>query len=109
MKLTDQSGVPVPNVSASNPQGPASVFLGEFTVTTTVDYPEGVTPYPPNAVLQFTFILDGVTGIGSPPITVNLQSVPEPSSVLLLAGGIGVLPVALLSKRRRRQREQVSC
>lgn len=102
-----------PNVSASNPatpQSPASVFLGEFTVTTTVNYPTGVTPFPPTGtgVLTYTYSYDGQTQTGSGQVTVSLQSVPEPSSALLLAAGTGVFPVLLLSKWRRRQREKVS-
>jgi hypothetical protein len=95
--------------SASTPiGGPVgnSVFLGEFTVEST--YSDFTTvPVPSGSFLTFSFTIDGGTVSGSGQF--QIFSVPEPSSLVLLAAGTAVLPVIWLRKRRQAQREQVSC
>jgi hypothetical protein len=95
--------------SASTPiGGPVgnSVFLGEFAVEST--YNNFTTaPFPSGTLLTFDYTIDGNTVSGSGQF--QIFSVPEPSSVVLLAAGIGVLPAIWLRKRRRPRQEQVSC
>ena len=90
--------------SVSNGQAP--LLLGVFTLQSTYDFPNGVLPLPNGTLITFTFTADG-GGTGTFPI-MNL-SVPEPSSAILLAIGVGGLPMFWLRERRRRQRWQAIC
>ena len=84
-------------------EGDSPLFLGQFTVLSSFDFPTGVVPLPNGTLLTYTFTADG-GGTGTFPI-MN-ASVPEPSSVILLAVGAGVLPMFWLRGRRRRQERQ---
>jgi hypothetical protein len=88
------------------PQG-ASVELGTFTVTSTYDFPAGVVPLPPNSPVNYTYQGPPNSGVT---FTFQIQSAPEPSSVILLsiAAG-GMLPMFWLARRRRRQMQQPIC
>lgn len=92
--------------SASTPAGPAdgppgpSIFLGEFQVLTTANL--SAVPFPDGGTVTFSYTIDGVTTPGQ----FQIFAVPEPSSVILLAAGVGLLPVFWLRDRRRRQKQQ---
>jgi hypothetical protein len=92
--------------SATTPVGGpvgSSVFLGEFTVTSTYDFPAGVLPLPDGAPVSYVF--EGPPGSGvTLTFPIRNLSVPEPSSAILLAlGAGGMLPLFWLAKRRRSQ------
>jgi hypothetical protein len=100
------------NYYATTPvNGPvgAMQFLGTFTVTSTYDFPEGVTPLPAGSNVSYTY--NGPPN-GGVTFTFPIQnfSVPEPSSAILLSlGAGGILPMFWLAKRRRRQMQQPIC
>ncbi len=89
------------------PGGPmgASVWLGTFTVES-VYANCTTTPFPPGAQVDFTYTLDGGTQTGSG--SFQIMSIPEPSSLILLAVGAGVLPLIRLRKQSRRIPEEVA-
>jgi hypothetical protein len=90
---------------SGGPVGP-TIFLGQFTLETTFSFPNGVVPLPSGTILSYTYTYNGTTlGSGTFPI-ISLSSVPEPSSAILLAAGIGVLPMFWQRERRRRQGRQ---
>jgi hypothetical protein len=79
----------------------SSIFLGEFTVTSTFDFPAGVLPLADQAPVSYTFEgpPDGGVTLTFP---IRNLSVPEPSSAILLSlGAGGLLPTFWLVKRRR--------
>lgn len=83
------------------------VLLGVFTVETAwVNYAANSPPVPIGSTLNYSYIIDGTPGKsgdpGSPPIVV--QSLPEPSSVILMLAGGTILPIASLYRRRARIR-----
>ncbi len=84
------NGAPIVNNSASN------LNLGTFTFGTTIELSS-----PPSETLLYVGSLDGVNASNQGSIMVN--AVPEPSSVILLLAGIGMVPVLWLRQRRRRQ------
>ncbi len=92
--------------SASNPIPGTSVFLGQFEVVSSYDFPNGVVPYPSGTTLSYTYTIGGVTTQGN---GFQIFAVPEPSSALLFAVGSGILPVMWLLKRRRWHQEQWFC
>ncbi|MFI5454746.1 MAG: PEP-CTERM sorting domain-containing protein [Isosphaerales bacterium] len=75
--------------------GGTPISLGTFTVQTTGDFPDNNPPVTPGVTLiDYFYSLYNPTGespTGSGSIT--LSSVPEPSSVILLLVGAGVLPL----------------
>jgi hypothetical protein len=90
---------------ATTPSPGTPIFLGEFQVDSTYSFPVGVVPYPSGTSLSYTYTIGGVTQTG---LTFQIFSVPEPSSLILLATGVGVLPLIWVRKRRTRQRQQSS-
>jgi hypothetical protein len=90
-------------MATTPPGGPvgSSIVLGTFSVESAFDFPPGVVPVPSGTELSYSFTVDGVSGSGMFPIF----SVPEPSSVLLMAVGVGMLPTIWLRDRRRRQKQ----
>jgi hypothetical protein len=90
--------------TTTGPNGPVgpTIFLGEFTVESTFSFPNGVVPFPSGTVLSYTYTYNGDTA-GSGTFPIISLSVPEPSSAILLAAGVGVLPMFWLRERRRRQ------
>ena len=87
----------------SGPVG-SSILLGQFTVESSYT---GFTtvPFPNGHEVSYTYTYDGgIPGSGTFPI-IDL-AVPEPTSVVLLAVGAGVLPMFWLRERRRRRRLQ---
>jgi hypothetical protein len=88
----------------STPPG-GSVFLGKFEITSTYNFPTGVVPYPSGTVLDYTYTIDGQTQQGSG--TFQIFSVPEPSSLILLAAG--ALPLIWLRQRMRCTPKRVAC
>ena len=95
--------------SATTPSGGpvgGSVFLGEFSLITTFDFPPGTAPFHGNdTVLTFNFTIDGGQEQGTG--NFMMQGVPEPSSALLLALGFGIFPLILIGKRLRRRLRSV--
>ncbi len=84
--------------TVSTPPG-GRVYLGQFEITSTYDFPTGVVPYPSGTVLDYTYTIDGQTQQGGG--SFQIFSVPEPSSLILLAAGAGVLPLIWLRQRLR--------
>lgn len=88
----------IPNNTTSD------LYLGEFTVQTTENFPNGP-PVSPGTLIDYNFTVfdlstnQTVSGSNSFPI-VNL-GVPEPTSVVLLAVGAAILP-AIAARRGRR-------
>jgi hypothetical protein len=60
--------------------------LGQFTVTTTIDFQSP--PYPNGALIGYSYNIDGQTVSGLGTFSV---SVPEPSSLIMLVTGISVV------------------
>jgi hypothetical protein len=76
----------------------SDLFLGTFIVGSTTELPS-----PPVATVLYLGTLDG-----GPPFTfgsVSINSVPEPSSVILLLMGAWALPAVVLHERRRRRQQ----
>jgi PEP-CTERM motif len=92
--------------TVSTPPG-GRVYLGQFEITSTYDFPTGVVPYPSGTVLDYTYSIDGQTQTGGG--SFQIFSVPEPSSLILLATGAAVLPLTWLRQRLRRTPKQVTC
>jgi hypothetical protein len=94
-------------IQNTNPVGSnIEVYLGQFEVLTTEDFPPGTTPVPPNNPTTYTFQIsdlngDPVSGGGTFPM-VDLGAVPEPSSIVLLALGVAALPAIAARRRHRR-------
>jgi hypothetical protein len=87
----------------------SSILLGQFTVVSTYDFSNGP-PVVSGTIIDFNYDIGGGTnsGSGSFPI-VNLGSVPEPSSMILLVAGIAwTLPIVWNRRRRLRQRQSQS-
>ncbi len=84
-----------------------NILLGVFTVETAwVNYAANSPPVQIGSTLTYSYNVDGTPGAsgqpGSPPIIV--QSLPEPSSVVLMLAGGAILPIASLYRRRSRIR-----
>jgi hypothetical protein len=96
--------------SATTPTGGpvgAMAFLGTFTVTSTYDFPNGVVPLPPNSNVDYSYTGPPNSGVT---FTFQIQSIPEPSSAILLSlGAGGMLPMFWFARRRRRQMQQPIC
>jgi hypothetical protein len=77
------------------------VYLGQFAVQSTFDFPPRQLPMPDGAIVNYTFsfAVQGQSGASSFPIQ-NL-AVPEPSSLLLLTVSTVMLPLCRLGERRR--------
>ncbi len=81
-----------------------NILLGVFTIETAWgSYAANTPPVKIGSTLNYSYNIDGVTGksgnTGSPPIVV--QSLPEPSSVVLMLAGGAILPLTSLYRRRR--------
>lgn len=88
----------------TNPVGSGNeVYLGQFVVETTQNFT--VPPYTGGTPIVYTF---GIFNTEGAPVTGGgiANIVPEPSSVLLLIGGIGVLPMVVSAQRRGHPRLQ---
>jgi len=73
-----------------------SINLGDFTIGSTIELSS-----PPTPTLEYVGSLDGVNFSNMGIVTV---SVPEPSSLILLVAGTGLLPLLYHCERQRRQR-----
>jgi hypothetical protein len=104
-------GTPIINPTNSGQE----VYLGEFDVVTTTNFPNGP-PVPSGTIVNYAFNIltdqgNHAPGGGSFPLT-NLEgitstAVPEPSSaaiVLLVAGTAGVSGLIVRRRQRRRAR-----
>jgi hypothetical protein len=80
---------PIINSSSSD------LDLGTFTFGTTIELSS-----PPSVTLLFVGSLDGVNFSNQGFVEINV--IPEPSSVVLLLAGVGTLPLFWLGERRRR-------
>lgn len=83
-----------------------NILLGAFIVQTAwVNYAANSPPVKIGSTLTYSYNVDGTPGHSdpnnplSPPIVV--QSLPEPSSVVLMLAGGAILPIASLYRRRR--------
>ena len=87
--------------------GPNGTLIGDFDVFTSVSIP--VLPMTVTYVAQSHNTATGdpyVQGPGgdAPPVTISLQSVPEPSSAILLAlGSCAAFPLLWIRERRRQR------
>jgi hypothetical protein len=80
-----------PIINSSN----SNLDLGTFTFGTTIELSS-----PPSVTLLFVGSLDGVNFSNQGLVGINV--IPEPSSVVLLFAGVGMLPLFWLTERRRR-------
>jgi len=74
----------------------SDLLLGTFIVGSTTELTS-----PPSATVVYVGSLDGINASNQG--TVSINSVPEPSSVILLLAGVGSLPLYWLRERRRRR------
>jgi hypothetical protein len=79
----------------------SDTLLGEFTITTTVQYPLTSPPYTVGETINYGSDLGGVVSSG----VLVVSSVPEPSSVMLLVLGIAIGFPAFLVRQRRTNRK----
>jgi hypothetical protein len=70
--------------------------LGTFVVGSTTELPS-----PPVVTMAFVGSLDGLTAANQGFVFIN--SVPEPSSLIMFLAGVGTLPLYWLHKRQRRR------
>jgi hypothetical protein len=80
------------------------VYLGQFAVQSTFNFAAGQLPMPDGTTVTYSFTFDGQGASGSDSFAIQNLSVPEPSSVFLLAASAVTLPVWWLGERRRRVR-----
>jgi hypothetical protein len=80
------------------------LLLGQFTVETTQNFPNGP-PVPPGTVIDYTFTVfdlrTGKTITGSDSFQIGALAVPEPSSVVLLSVGAAAMSAIVVCRRRR--------
>jgi hypothetical protein len=81
--------------SITNPDS-TDLFLGTFIVGSTTELTS-----PPSGTLVYVGSLDGSTASNQGTVTLS-PAVPEPSSVILLLAGIGMLPMLWVPRRQRR-------
>jgi hypothetical protein len=80
--------------------GPGELYLGQFVAETTQSFTNP--PYANGATIDYSWtVTNNSTGMPSSGNGIA-TFVPEPSSALLLLGGVGILPVFVLRRRRRR-------
>jgi hypothetical protein len=84
--------------------GTSEMFLGQFLVETDKSFPKP--PVAPGTIIDYNFrVIDlatktSITGSNS----FTLVSIPEPSSVVMLAAGAAVMAVVVIRGRRRAAR-----
>jgi hypothetical protein len=78
-------------------RSPEGTDLGTFVITT------GELTYQPLPTLYYVATLDGINYTDQGTVKIN-AIVPEPSSVILLVAGVGILPLLRLSQQQRRRR-----
>jgi hypothetical protein len=89
------------NSTITNPTGSGQeVYLGQFLVETTQSFNNP--PYNPGSPISYYFQIFTTDGAPVSGGGIALMA-PEPSSALLLLGGIGMLPLVVLAKKRRRR------
>jgi hypothetical protein len=90
--------------TGSNPYsntGSGEIYLGQFAVETTVDF--STPPYMIGAPIVYTWSIVNTSGGSSTGSGIAFLGVPEPSSALLLLGGVSILPAFALRQRVRRR------
>lgn len=86
---------PIDDSTGTNP-----IALGTFEILTTYSFPPGQLPIPPGSPITYTWSVNHGTVTGSD--TFNIQSLPEPSAVLLLLTGAAMPALAVVRRRLRR-------
>jgi hypothetical protein len=85
-----------------------AIYLGQFSIQSIYDFAPGQLPIPNDAIIKYSFTFDGQTQSGDGTFPITNLSVPEPSSVILLLAGAGMLPLCWLCEQRQRQSSRQS-
>jgi hypothetical protein len=75
------------------------VPIGQFIVETTEDFT--TVPLPDKTTINYFFSYDGGTATGTGQFAIRNLSIPEPSSIVMLSAGAGVLSMIVIRRRRR--------
>jgi hypothetical protein len=78
-----------------------AVFLGQFTVETAISFSSP--PYPDGAIINYSYNIGGQTSAGSGSFSIT-TTIPEPSSMVILVTGTGVVSLLLPVYRQRGRR-----
>ena len=79
----------------------AEVPIGQFIVETTENFTSP--PLPDNTTINYFFSYDGGTATGTGQFAIRNLSIPEPSSIIMLSAGAGVLSMIVIGRRRRQE------
>lgn len=95
------------NTPYNNPPGSGELYLGQFMVETTASFTNP--PFMNGTIIDYSWSIvtsSGAPSNGSGQTPIVTLGVPEPTSALLLACGVGILPVFVLRQRRRSRTRQ---